>query len=444
MVDIKKEYAGFLTVDEAMNMNKEEIVATQKKYQNHVRVELAQQLGAAQNIVKADGVELVDDEGNVHYDFIGNVGTMAVGNANPEIWAAIEKVKGLPALNVLSLRNMSAALAKNLAILSPGNLSKVWFGTGGSEANEAAIKLCKMAFHGARHKMVATENAYHGKTAGSLALTGRDKWAKYQSPVMPAVKHVPFGDADALEEALHYEDVAAFFIEPIQGEGGIKVASIEYLKKVREICDKYGTLFVADEVQCGMGRTGKLWAVEHAGVVPDVITFAKAISGGYVPLGGYITTEEVWNKAYGIPETAFHHTVTFGNNSLGCAAGIAALEYILKNDLITAAGEKGEYMIGKLKEIQGKYPEIIKEVRGKGLMIGVEFQAGNDAEQKEMFAAGVAATMMNKYRVQTMFSINNPVVIRALPPFSVTYKQMDKFIEAFENSVKDIMETTTK
>jgi len=377
MKNIKDQYPTFLTVDDALKMSKEEIVETQKKYQNHVRVELAQQLGAAQNIVKADGVELTDDEGNIHYDFIGNVGTMAVGNANPEVWAAIEKVKDIPALNVLALRNMSATLAKNLAMLSPGNLSKVWFGTGGAEANEAIIKLCKMSFKGARHKMVSTENGYHGKTAGSVALTGRDKWAKYQSPIMPAVKHVPFGDAEALEAALQYRDVAAFFIEPIQGEGGIRVASVEYLKKAREICTKYGTLFVADEIQCGLGRTGKFWAVDHAGIVPDVIAFAKAISGGYVPLGGYITTEEIWNNAYGTPETAFHHTVTFGNNSLGCAAGIAALEYILKNDLVTEAGKKGEYMIGKLKEVQDKYPDIIKEVRGKGLMIGVEFQMGN-------------------------------------------------------------------
>lgn len=434
MTDVKKKCPGFLTVDDAINMNRDETIKTQKEYQNHVRVEGAIQLGAAQYFTHANenGCELFDQNGNSHLDMIGGVGVMTVGNSNQFVWEQMVKVKDQPAINALALRALSASLASNIAKLSPGKLKKVWFGTAGAEAIEAAIKLVKMSFKGVRHKMVSCIGAYHGKTTGALSLTGREKWALYQSPLMPAVKHVPFNDIDALEDALHFGDVAAFFVEPVQGEGGVHPATIEYLQKVRELCTKYGTLMVTDEIQCGLGRTGKMWAFEHAGIVPDVVTFAKGFSGSYMPIGGYICTEEVWNKAYGEPETAFHHTVTFGNNVLSCAAGIATLQFIIENDLINAATEKGEYLMGKLKVIQAKYPQLIKEIRGKGLMIGMQFN--------ESAGGAVAATMMNKYRVQTMFSMNNPGVIRALPPLAVTYEQLDRFLDAFENSVKDVTE----
>lgn len=443
MVSIKKEYPGFLTVDDALKLNKKEVYEMQLKYQNHKQMEILMGLGTAQLFVDVKdeaGVELIDDEGNIHYDFIGNVGAMGVGNANSFVWEQLEKVKKIPALNVMGLRNMAAALANNLALLSPGNLSKVWFGVGGAECNEAAIKLVKMAYKGARHKFVALKGAYHGKTSGSIALTGKDKWKLYQSPIMPGVKHVTAENIAELEDALQFGDVAGFFIEPILGEGGVRPVSIEYLKAARELCTKYGTLMVCDEIQCGMGRTGKLWAFEHAGIVPDVVVFAKSISGGYIPFGGYITTEEVWNKAYGEDLTCFHHTITYGNNTLGCASGIAALQFIIENDLINKAAVKGEYMIKRLKETQAKYPDVIKEVRGKGFMIGMEFEVGETDDQKEAFAATVAAIMMNKYRVQTVFSINNPVVIRTLPPFTVTDKQIEYFLNAFENAVKECSE----
>jgi putrescine aminotransferase len=439
-MDIKKKYPGFLTVDDAMGLKKNEVYDLQRKYQNHKQMENLMALGTAQLFVDVNddaGVELIDDEGNIHYDLISNVGAVAVGNANKFVWEQLDKVKKIPALNTMGLRSMSAALANNLALLSPGDLKKVWFGCGGAECVEAAIKLVKMAFKGARTKFVSLEGSYHGKTTGAVALTGRAKWRLYQNPVMPGVTHVKPGDIEQLEEELKFGDVAAFFMEPIQGEGGIHPVPIEYIKAARELCTKYGTLLVCDEIQSGMGRTGKLWAFEHAGIIPDVVTFAKGISGGYMPFGGYICTEEVWNNAYGEDLTCFHHTITYGNNTLGCASGIAAVQFIIENNLMERAAEKGEYMMKKLKETQAKYPEVIKEIRGKGYMIGMEFHIEGTADENEAFAATVAATLMHKYRVQTVFTLNNPIVIRALPPLTITDEQIEYFLKAFENAVKD-------
>jgi len=448
MVNLKRDYPNFLTVDDVLNLGKDEIVANQKKFQNHLKVKLAEETGAGNLYLKMNGTKMIDDEGNEFLDMVGSVGVYTVGNNNDYVWDAISKARHLPTMHQVRYNRTASSLAKNLATLSPGALSKVWFGTGGSEANEGAIKLCRMSFKGGRHKLVSNLNSFHGKTTGSISLTGREKWKIHQSPLLPGVSHVPFGDADALEEALQFSDVAAFFVEPIQGEGGVVVPPKGYLKEVREICTKYGTLMVADEIQTGFGRTGKLWAVEHDDVVPDVITFGKGISGGFIPLSGYITTEDIWNRAYGSMETFFHHNVSYGDNALGCVAGIAALTYILENDLLNKTDEKGKYIRDYLKKMQEKYPKIIKEVRGKGLLIGMEFnisdahmeslESGKRIERNEMFAFKVATTMMIKHRVSVLTTSNNPVILRMLPPLDVSYDDIDFCLDCLEKTVEEI------
>jgi putrescine aminotransferase len=440
--------AGFMTVDDALKLNKSEIRELQMKHQNGTKLELAEMLGAAKMFVKGDNDKLWDDEGNLHYDMIAGVGAIGMGNSNMFIWEQMEKVKHMPIFYALGYHNMASVLAHNLAITSPGGkLTRLWTGGGGgAEANEGAIKLCKMAAHGHRPRIASIMGAYHGKTAGSLALTGSEKWKKYQFPLMPAV-NLPFGDLTALEDCLKTRDVCALFIEPIQGEGGIKLHPEGYLKAARELCTTYGTYLVCDEIQTGLGRTGKMWACEHDGVIPDVIVFAKGISGGFMPLAGYICTEELWNDAYGDPETCFHHTVTFGESPLACAAGIASLQYIFANDLINEAARKGEYMQAKLKSIAARYPQVIKEVRGRGLMMGIEFQlagktlkemVGNRAAAQEAIGARIAAILMNEHNVQVMFTINNPIVIRMLPPLAVTQEAMDYALKAFEAACAEV------
>ena len=440
--------AGFITVDDALKLDKAQIRELQMKHQNAVKLELAEMLGAARMYVKGDNDKLWDEDGNLHYDMIAGVGAMSMGNSNMFIWEQIEKVKQIPVFYALGYHHMASSLANNLAIASPGGkLTRMWTGGGGgAEANEGAIKLCKMAAHGTRPRIASVMGAYHGKTAGSLALTGSEKWKKYQFPLMPA-ENLPFGDLVALEDCLKTRDVCAFFIEPIQGEGGIKLHPEGYLKAARELCTKYGTYMVCDEIQTGVGRTGKMWACEHDDVIPDVIVFAKGLSGGFMPLAGYICTEEVWDAAYGNPETCFHHTVTFGESPLTCAAGIASLQYIYDNDLINRAAVMGEHIQGRLKEIAAKYPKVIKEVRGRGLMIGIEFHlagktlkemVGNRAAAQEAIGARIAAILMNTYNVQVMFTINNPIVIRMLPPLAVTQETVDYSMKAFESACAEV------
>ncbi len=440
--------AGFISVDDALKLDKAQIRELQMKHQNGVKLELAEMLGAARMYVRGDNDKLWDEEGNLHYDMIAGVGAMGMGNSNMFIWEQMEKVKHIPNFYPLGYHHMASSLANNLAITSPeGKLTRMWTGGGGgAEANEGAIKLCKMAAHGHRSRIASVMGAYHGKTAGSLALTGSEKWKKYQFPLMPAA-NLPFGDLVALEDCLKTRDVCAFFIEPIQGEGGIKLHPEGYLKAVRELCTKYGTYLVCDEIQTGVGRTGKMWACEHDGVVPDVIVFAKGISGGFMPLAGYICTEEIWNAAYGDPETCFHHTVTFGESPLTCAAGIASLQYIYDNDLIAQSAIKGEQIKGRLQEIADKYPKVIKEVRGRGLMIGIEFHlagktlkemVGNRAAAQEAIGARIASILMNTYNVQVMFTINNPIVIRMLPPLAVTQETIDYAMKAFDSACAEV------
>ena len=269
---------------------------------------------------------------------------------------------------------------------------------------------------------------------------GKEKWRMYQHPLMECVDHVPYGDSRVLEEYLSKGCYMAFYVEPIQGEGGIIVPPEGYLKEVRRLCDKYDTYMVADEIQCGCARTGKMWAVDHEDVVPDCLTFAKGFSGGLIPFGGYLCTEELYEAAYGSVETCFHHTATYQENGISAAAGLASLECILENDLIQAAAEKGSYFMNALKKIQEKYPQIIKEVRGKGLMIGLEtyeIPEGFKEGYGDYFADPINNDLVEKYRIQANHTINNPAVFRFLPPLTIKKEDLDYALASMEKAAAD-------
>jgi putrescine aminotransferase len=242
-------------------------------------------------------------------------------------------------------------------------------------------------------------------------------------------------------------DVAAVIVEPIQGEGGIIVPHEGYLKGVRKLCDKYEAVFIADEIQTGLGRTGKNFACEHEDVVPDIMCLAKSLGGGMMPVGACIATDKVFKKAYGSMDKSLLHTSTFGGNSLAMAAGIAAIEYLVDNNLASKAEELGKYALERLEGLKKSYP-LIKDVRGKGLMIGIEFHSGEGsvfdllsggaASQlgKEYIGAMVAGEMLNKYRIITAYTLNNPNVIRFEPPLIVTREQVDYMINSLESILK--------
>lgn len=439
---IAEQKGHFYTIDEAINFDFETVKALQLKHLNAVRT----LNGGAEYFKRAEGCTFIDHEGKKHLDMIGAVGVVSVGNNNETVWAGIKKCFDTKQfmMGAISYHNIAAAFAHNLSLVSPHQkLTKVGTATGGAEAIEGVIKLVKLAVRNKPEKthLLACEGAFHGKTTGAVSVGGKEKWRAYQHPLMPNVDHVPYGDIEKLESALRTGKYSAFFAEPIQGEGGIIVPPEGYLKKARELCTENDTYLVIDEIQAGCGRTGKFWCCEHEDIVPDCLTFAKGFSGGLIPFAGYNCTEELYNAAYGSIETCFHHTATYQENGLSCAAGLSSLQYILDNNLVSAAAAKGDYMMNVLKDVQSRFPEIIKDVRGKGLMIGIEFQKVPSKLQDasgEYFSDSIADLMVNKHYIEINHTINNPAVFRFLPPLIVTREEMDLALGAFEASVQEI------
>lgn len=448
MAKIKDLIPEYITIDDAIAMDNEQAHELQLKYLNRVRT----QLGAPFYFPKVEGSWFTDYEGNQHLDLVGGVGVTAVGNNNEYVWSELDKVfKSKPyAMGAIAWHPLASSFAHNMAILSPGGqLTKMGTATGGAEAIEGILKLVKLATRNKPEKthILSTLNSFHGKTTGAVSVGGKDKWRMGQEPMMPNVDYVKYGDADELAAAIRSGKYKAFFMETIQGEGGIIVPPEGYLTKVRELCDETDTIMVLDEIQCGCGRTGKLWACEHENVIPDVIAFAKGFSGGLIPMGGYICKEDIYEAAFGTPETAFHHTGTYHENAMSCAAAAASLTYLLENNLIEEAGKKGDYVIGRLKKMQEKYPEMIKEVRGKGLMIGFESHELPE-EHKDLsknlvyYTSLINAKLVNEYHVRVTNTMNDPSVFRILPALNIDMKDLEYACDSFEKAIDEVWAAT--
>jgi putrescine aminotransferase len=365
------ELKSYISVDAALELDRSSIRAYYKEYINPGLVTLLGLLDADKRFIRASGVSIWDEEGNEYLDFLGAYGAMNTGHNHPRVLAAIEKVKGVPNMFQTSLNCMAAALARNLALITPGDLNRSFFCNSGAEAVECSLKLARASTK--KQRLLYCENSFHGKSFGALSVTGRAKYQAPFVPLLPGAEMVSFGDVPKLEEKLRTRDVAAFIVEPIQGEAGVVVPPDGYLKAARELCTRYGALLILDEIQTGFGRTGYMFACEHDGVVPDIMCVAKSLSGGLIPIGACITTKEVWDNAYGGLDRALLHTSTFGGNAWACAAGIASLQVIIEEDLPAKAAKNGAYMLDELRKLQKKNT-MIKEIRGRGLLIGIEFE----------------------------------------------------------------------
>ncbi|MCG0278524.1 MAG: aspartate aminotransferase family protein [Thermanaeromonas sp.] len=432
---------NLLSLEDALKLSRQEIREYYKRYINPGLASLLSLLDFDKQFVKAEGVYVWDREGRRYIDCLGAYGALNLGHNPPQVIKAVEMVRERPNLLQASLNPLAAALAHNLAAITPGDLSRVFFCNSGTEAVEGALKLARAAT--GRYKIVYCENSFHGKSFGSLSVTGRQKYRKPFEPLLPGCEPVPFGDAEALERRLASGDVAAFIVEPIQGEGGVIVPPDGYLARVRELCDKYGSLLIVDEIQTGFGRTGYLFACEHDGVVPDILCLAKSLGGGIMPLGAYISRPDIWERAYGGTERCLLHTSTFGGNTLAMAAGLAALSSILEQDLAAQAREKGRFLLEGLKRLKEK-SNLIKEVRGRGLLVGLEFNQPasgflnklslgklNELSQ-QYFGSLVAGELMNRYQIITAYTLNNPNVIRLEPPLIIGYPELEKVLAALE------------
>lgn len=430
-----------ITLDEALAMDR---TAARELYRRHGNASLVQLMGLVgfdRVYTRAAGCRLWDEDGQEYLDFTGHFGALNLGHNHPRVLEAVRRVEERPNLLQTGLSPLVAALAQNLALLAPGDLTRTFLSNSGAEAVEAALKFARIAT--GREKFVYCQNAFHGKTLGALSVTGRPAYQDPFRPLLPGCAAVPFGDADALEEALAAGDVAAFIVEPIQGEGGVVLPPAGYLKAAQDLCRRAGSLLIVDEVQTGFGRTGTFFASEAEGLEPDLLCLSKSLGGGVEPIGATLATDRVWQKTFGGLERSRIHTSTFGGNTRAAAAALAAIEVTLAEALPQRAAELGAYFMARLTGLRERHPEILRAVRGRGLLIGLEFQepqgwvnrislGGAARLSQEYLASLVAGELLQRHRIMTVFTLNNPNVLRLEPPLTVTREEIDRVVEALD------------
>lgn len=362
------------------------------------------------------GMHLWDTEGKMYTDFLAGIAVNALGHAHPKLVEAIkEQAEKLLHCTNLYYIEPQAKLAKMLVENSCAD--KVFFANSGAEANEGAIKLAKIYFYkkgmSEKYEIITLKNSFHGRTLTTVAATGQEKYQKPYHPLVPGFKHIPLNDIHALESAIS-ENTCAIMLEPIQGESGVHPVTTEYLQAVRKLCDEKDILLIFDEIQTGLGRTGKLFAYEHSGVEPDIFTLAKALGGG-VPIGAICAKDHV-AQAFAPGD----HGSTFGGNPLACAAALAVLNTLFDEHLVENAQEMGEYFSSKLCELKNKHA-IIADIRGKGLMLGVQLSVDKAADIKKCcFEKG--------YLIGSV----GTNILRLLPPLIATKHDIDGMVETLD------------
>lgn len=363
------------------------------------------------SLVRGQGASLFDPDGNEYLDCSSGHGVANLGHAHPKVAAAIaEQAATLITLFESFPNDKRAALMQKMAALVPG-LDRVFFCNSGTEAVEAALKFARIST--GRVNVIAAMRAFHGRTFGSLSATFNKKYRQGVEPLVPGFSHVPFNNIEALENNVSGE-TAAVILEAIQGEGGVYPADPDYLRAARRICDERGALLIVDEIQSGFGRTGKMFAIEHFEVTPDLLCCAKSLAGG-VPIGAVLIGKKVQNLTPGA------HGSTFGGNPLSCAAALAALEAIEEENLAGQAAEKGTYLMERLRQIESP---LVREVRGMGLMIGIELK------QK-------VAPYLKALQYRNIIALNaGMTVLRLLPPLVISYEQLDRLATALEDVLR--------
>ncbi|MCQ4765138.1 aminotransferase class III-fold pyridoxal phosphate-dependent enzyme [Cloacibacillus evryensis] len=377
------------------------------------------------------GENIIDLEGNKYIDCIGGFGTYIGGHRNPEVVKYVKsQLDRLTLSSTELLEPLRGYLCKAIAMITPGDLQYSYLTNGGAEAVEMALKLA-ILYNGPGY-FISTVGGFHGKSLGAVSMTGKDCYReKYYPNLIQQVQHIEYGNAAALEQTIQNikavgNHVTAFIVEPIQGEGGVIIPPKGYLKEAREICTKHGVVMICDEIQTGMGRTGRMWRCEEEGIVPDIMVFGKAVSGGIIPITGIVSRKEVFLGS-GLGENPFIlGSPTFGGNAIACSAFLGIIKYIVENDIPKMAGEKGKYFLEKLTAMQKKH-KILEAVRGAGLMIALEFKTSELGYEvsKEMFARYILVSG----------TLNNARVVRIEPPAIISYESIDKTITALDEAI---------
>ena len=394
-------------------------------YKEYISADMARLLritGFGSLEMRAEGCWVIDEQNRRFLDFSGGYGVFTLGHRHPKVVEAVkDQLDSLALSSRVFFNPLQAKLAEKLAAIAPGELRYSFFSNSGTEAIEAALKAARLAT--GRSGFVSLEGSYHGKTFGGLSVSGRDKYKEPFEPLLPGCRVIPRDDLEALDRALD-DTVAGFLVEPVLGEGGIHVLTPEYLQRARQLCTERGVLMIADEVQSGLCRTGRWFALEHAAVAPDLMALAKALGGGVMPIGATMMTPAVAKAYQGRP---LLHTSTFGGNPLACRAGIAALEVMEEENLNQKAEQSGAQLMDGLQSLVERFPDLIKEVRGLGLMVGLEFN-------EDKFG-GSAIFEMVKRQVIAVYTLNQPRVLRFEPPLNVETEQIQTVLTALEESL---------
>jgi len=440
-----------ISVEGAKAMDVARITELFKNHVNPGQLHFMKLLGFHKvKIERAEGMHYIDQNGRKILDFFGGFGSLAFGHNHPRILDTRRRFQDekRQEIAIAFMSQYATALAHNLAKCSPGDLDMVFLGSSGSEAMEAAIKLAERAAGPKRPKIVYAENSFHGKTKGVLGITDGQLY-RAEFKLTDNTVRVPFGDLASVERAFASDpEIGVIVLETVQGGGGIIQASPEFWTGLRALCDKHGVLWVADEVQCGYGRTGRFYAFEHYGVVPDVTALAKSLGAGKAAVGAMIARREVYMKAYGTPKTAMIHAMaTFGGIGEACATAIEGLNVLYDEGLIDNSAETGAYLLKRLQEVQQRYPNIIKDVRGKGFMVGLEFHDFSqtlplvlrpvvsvlDDKLKGSLSGFVGSLLLRDYDVLVAFTEYNRNVIRLEPPLICQREHVDTFVNALDD-----------
>jgi ornithine--oxo-acid transaminase len=416
------------------------------QFMNPQLVKVLTTLGFDRNYVGAEGSYLIDDQGRRYLDLLSGFGVFALGRSHPVIKDALHQAldADLPNLVQLDCALLPGLLAKALVERAPARIERVFFTNSGAESVETAIKFARCATK--RDRILYCDHGFHGLTNGALSLNGGKEFREGFGPLLPGCDPIPFGDIAALERELRRGDVAALVVEPIQGKG-VYLASDDYWSEAQSLCRSHGTLLVIDEVQTGMGRTGRFFCFEHWGLQPDIITLSKALSGGYVPVGAVLTTSKVFDGVYSSMDRAVVHSSTFSKNQLAMVAGLATLQVIEDEDIVARAAASGERFMAALRPLVDKY-ELLHEVRGKGLMIGLVFDApeslGSRARfrmielaRKGMFSQLIVVPLFQRHRILTQVAADNVNIIKLLPPLTIEDEEIDGFVAALDDVLAD-------
>jgi len=372
-----------------------------------------------------------DTLGREFIDMLGGFGLYSYGLRHPKIVAAVKaQLDRSPQYTQEMLDPLRAQLGRVIAHITPGDIQKGFFANSGTEAIEGALKLAK--FYTKKSGIISMHRGFHGKTLGSLSVTGKAVFREPILPLLEGVRFVPYGCACAVEDELKSarsvgDGIAAVIVEPVQGEAGAIVPPPEFLPRLRELCDYYEVLLIADEVQTGFGRTGKIFGVDHAGITPDIMCFGKALGGGVVPCSAFFASEKIWSIMEPNP---FMHTTTTGGNPLACAAALAAIEVMFEEDTPKQAEWKGAYFMTRLNELRNRYPGVLKGVTGQGLLIGMKFPSSTVGYK--------VASGLFKRRVLTAGTLISAESIRIEPALNVPTELIDEALNRLDDTLREV------